>query len=120
MTGTDALLVALGAALGAPARMLVGHWVRDRFGGTAAAGTLAVNVVGSFVVGALVGGGAGAGWMALVGTGFCGAFTTFSSLALEVWEALEDGRRVEATSVTAASLVLGIGAAVLGWWLLGR
>lgn len=116
MTGTHALLVALGAAVGAPARLLVGHWVRDR-SGTTAAGTLAVNLIGSFVLGALVGAGVGTGWVALLGIGFCGAFTTFSSLALEVWEALEDGRRVEATSVVAASLALGIGAAALGWWM---
>lgn len=115
MTGTDALLVALGAAVGAPARMVVGHWVRDRFGTTAAAGTLAVNVLGSLALGALVGAGVGAGWVALLGIGFCGAFTTFSSLALEVWEAMADGRRVEATAVVASSLVLGIGAAALGW-----
>jgi CrcB protein len=119
MTATDALLVALGAAVGAPARMLVGHWVRSRFGGTAAVGTLAVNVIGSFVLGGLVGAGAGSGWMALLGAGFCGAFTTFSSLALELWEAFEDGRRIEATGVAASSLVLGLGAAGAGWWLLG-
>ena len=53
MTVVDALLVAVGAALGAPARYLTNHWVRERLGGTAVAGTLLVNVVGSFVLGLL-------------------------------------------------------------------
>lgn len=117
MTATHAVLVALGAAVGAPARMLVGHAVRQRFGTGPWVGTLAVNVVGSFVLGVLVGGGAGAGWVALVGTGFCGAFTTFSSLALEIEDAAEERETGLAARIVALSLVLGIGAAALGWWL---
>lgn len=115
MTATHALLVAIGAAVGAPARLLVGHAVRQRFAAGPWVGTLVVNVVGSFVLGLLVGGGAGTGWVALVGTGFCGAFTTFSTLALEVLDAAEDGDRTGALRIVLASLVLGIGAAALGW-----
>ncbi len=117
MTATHALLVALGAAVGAPARMLVAEWVRDRFGAPTPAGTLVVNVLGSFVLGMFVGAGVEGGWLALVGTGFCGAFTTFSSLALEVWDALLERRRTEAVGIVALSLALGIGAAVLGYLL---
>ena len=117
MTAVDALLVALGAAVGAPLRYLANHWVRERTGATPPAGTLVVNVVGSFVLGALVGSGATGAPLALVGIGFCGALTTFSTLALEVWDAMADGRRVHATAIVALSLVLGIGAATLGWAL---
>ena len=117
MTAGAALLVALGAAVGAPARMLVGQVVRERFGVGTPAGTLVVNVLGSLVLGALVGGGAGEGWLAFVGTGFCGAFTTFSSLALEVWEAGEDERPRDAVGIVVLSVVLGVGAAVLGFLL---
>ncbi|MBR7741725.1 CrcB family protein [Phycicoccus sp. BSK3Z-2] len=119
MTAADALLVAVGAAVGAPARMLVGHWVRQRFAVGAPVGTLVVNVAGSFVLGLLVGGGAGHGWLAVGGTGFCGAFTTFSSLALEVREVAEDDGRRAAAGLVAGSLVLGLGAAAAGW-VLGR
>ena len=115
MTAVDALLVALGAAVGAPLRYLVNHWVRERTGGTPPVGTLVVNVVGSFVLGALVGSGATGAPLALVGIGFCGALTTFSTLALEVWDAMADDRRVQASAIVALSLVLGIGAAALGW-----
>ena len=117
MTPTDALLVALGAAVGAPVRYLVNHWVREDLGGTPAAGTLVVNVVGSFVLGAIVGAGVGAAALALVGIGFCGALTTFSTLALEVWDALSDDRHHHAVVNVALSLTLGIGAAGLGWVL---
>lgn len=120
MTVVDALLVAVGAALGAPARYLTNHWVRERLGGTAVAGTLIVNVVGSFVLGVLVGAGVTGAPMALVGIGFCGALTTFSTLALEVWDAMSDDRRTHAVVNVGLSLALGLGAAWLGWFLATR
>ena len=69
------LWVALGAAVGAPLRFLVAR----RLPGLRA--TLLVNVVGSAVLGALVHASPSAA--ALVGTGFCGALTTFSTFAVE-------------------------------------
>ena len=114
MNGLDALLVAAGAAVGAPVRYLASHTVRE-LGGTPPAGTLVVNVVGSLVLGLLVGGGT-TGWpLALVGIGFCGALTTFSTLALELWDAMADGRPHHAVANVALSLGLGLGAAWLGW-----
>jgi CrcB protein len=113
----DALLVALGAAVGAPLRYVVNHVVRERFGGTPVAGTLVVNVAGSFVLGLLVGFAAD-GWpLVLVGTGFCGALTTFSTLALEIWDAMSDDRYPHAAANVVLSLSLGLGAAWLGWSL---
>lgn len=76
MTG---LLVALGAALGAPLRYLAGHWLDRRLHW----GTLLVNLVGSFVLGALVGGAVEGHAMALLGTGFCGGLTTYSAFAVQ-------------------------------------
>ena len=117
MRPLDALLVALGAAVGAPLRHLVNHWGREHLGTTPPAGTLAVNVVGSFVLGLLVVSGTTGAPLALLGVGFCGALTTFSTLALEVWDAATGGRRVEATAVVGLSLLLGVGAAWAGWAL---
>lgn len=119
MSALDALLVALGAAVGAPLRYLANHVARERLGTTPAAGTLAVNVLGSLVLGSLAGAAVTGAPLALVGTGFCGALTTFSTLALELWDALEDDRPVHAAVLLLSSLVLGIGAAALGWWLVG-
>lgn len=117
MTATHALLVTLGAAVGAPLRYLVNHVVRERLGGTPTAGTLLVNVSGSFVLGLVVGGGAAPAPLALLGIGFCGAFTTFSTLALEIWDAMDDDRYPHAVANVALSLALGLGAAWLGWAL---
>ena len=117
MTPLHALLVALGAAVGAPARYLVNHWIRERLGGTPTAGTLLVNVAGSLALGLLVGTGPTASAVALVGVGFCGSLTTFSTLALEIWDAMDDDRHAHAVANVALSLALGIGAAWLGWAL---
>jgi CrcB protein len=119
MTPAGALLVALGAAVGAPLRYLTSSWVSERLGGTPAAGTLVVNVVGSLLLGLLVGADVGSAVLALVGIGFCGALTTFSTLALEVWDAVSDDRRVHAFANVALSLLLGVGAAWLGWAVAG-
>src|SRR6185312_10062588 len=64
-----ALLVALGAALGAPLRYAIASALdAERF----PRGTLLVNVVGSFLLGLFVEAGASGHWLALLGTGFCG------------------------------------------------
>jgi CrcB protein len=74
------LLVALGAALGAPLRYILASSAdHERF----PFGTLAVNVVGSFLLGLFIEGGATGSWLALLGTGFCGGFTTYSAFAVQ-------------------------------------
>ena len=75
----SALLVALGAAVGAPARLALGRAL-DR---TTHWGTLLVNLLGSALLGWVVGHGVGEDAAALVGTGFCGAFTTYSAVAVQ-------------------------------------
>lgn len=116
---TDAALVALGAALGAPARHLTGVWLRQRWGATPVAGTLVVNVAGSFVLGLLAGPALGGAWLALIGIGFCGAYTTFSTLALDLWSALAVQQRRYAVANATLSLTLGLAAAYLGFALTG-
>jgi CrcB protein len=108
------LLVAVGAALGAPARYLLGLWLNGR--APLPWGTFVVNVAGSLVLGLLVGLGTGEHAYALLGVGFCGAFTTYSTFA---WEAhtLVQLNRVHATAYTVLSAVAGVAAAGLGWWL---
>ena len=74
-----ALLVAAGAALGAPLRFLAGHFLDRRLHW----GTLSVNLAGSFVLGTLVGGAVDGNAFALFGTGFCGGLTTYSAFAVQ-------------------------------------
>ena len=114
---TTALLVALGAAVGAAGRHLTNHWLRERFGATPAGGTLAVNLLGSFVLGVLAGAAVDGGWLALLGIGFCGAYTTFSTFSLYLWEELHEGRIRHAIANVTVSLTLGLLAAYAGFAL---
>lgn len=109
------LLVVLGASVGAPVRFLVDRWARAHFSAGTVLGTLVVNVAGSFVLGALSGWSARPAWvMPLLGMGFCGALTTFSTLTLETWVLFEE----RAWRPFAANLLLSLGlggvAVVLG------
>jgi CrcB protein len=80
----NALLVAAGAAVGAPLRLLAGHHLdRAREGHRMHWGTLLVNLVGSALLGWLVGHGVDGRPLLLLGTGFCGALTTYSAVAVQ-------------------------------------
>lgn len=81
----DALVVGLGGVAGAVARYLVGRRVSGR------RATATVNVLGSTLLGLLVALPLGESLLLAVGTGFCGAFTTFSSFAVEVADLSTDG-----------------------------
>jgi fluoride exporter len=74
-----ALLIAVGAAAGAPLRFVVA----SRLDGRHHAGTFVVNVAGSFLLGLLSALALSSSWAALLGTGFCGGFTTYSAFAVQ-------------------------------------
>jgi fluoride exporter len=113
------LLVALGAAVGAPVRYVVDRALAARLGTGFPYGTLAVNVAGSFALGLLVGAAAGQHAMALAGTGFCGALTTYSTFSWEAVRLAAAGRRARAAGYVAASVGLGLAAAAGGVALAG-
>jgi len=111
------LLVVAGAVVGAPLRVWITR-TAARLGRDLALGTLTVNVAGSALLGALTGAaGLGASSMALLGTGFCGALTTFSTFGADVLRLVELRRLAAAAAYVAASVVLGLGAAVVAWVL---
>lgn len=115
----DVLLVALGAAVGAPTRYLVDRAVMRRATGVFPWGTLTVNLLGSFVLGVVLAAAAPAARLAL-GTGFCGALTTFSTFSYETTRLVDGGARSTA-AVNVVGSVLGCLAAVaLGYLLGGR
>lgn len=112
-----ALLVVIGALVGAPLRLWITR-TAVRIGRDPAAGTLVVNVVGSAVLGAFSGAsGVHPAVLALVGTGFCGTLTTFSTFGADVVRLAEFRRLVGALAYVTATLVLGLGAAVVAWAL---
>lgn len=105
--------VALAAAVGAPARYAADVWIAGRTGGLFPWGTLFVNVSGSFLFGLLVGSSSG-NLRTIAGTGFCGAFTTFSTMSYETVRLAEDGSYFEAVGNIAINLVIGLLAALVG------
>ena len=103
-----ALLVALGAAVGAPLRFAIAIRLdSERF----PAGTWLVNVVGSFLLGLLSGAAVTGHWLALLGTGFCGGFTTYSAFAVQ---AHRRGRPIGA-SYAVATVVVALAACAVGF-----
>jgi CrcB protein len=108
------LLVALGAAIGAPLRFLTDRAIQSRHDSVFPWGTLTVNVAGSFVLGLLAGLPASAPVAALLGTGFCGALTTYSTFSYETLRLARTGARFYAAMNVVASIVAGFGAASVG------
>ncbi|MCX4747701.1 fluoride efflux transporter CrcB [Kitasatospora sp. NBC_01287] len=112
------LLVALGALVGAPARYLTDRAVQARHDSVFPWGTFAVNLFGTVVLGLVTGvvlaGAASQQWQLLVGTGFCGALTTYSTFSYETLRLAESGARRFAAANVGLSLAAGLGAAYLG------
>jgi CrcB protein len=92
------LLIMLGGALGCYLRYVVSKWFNEQPWGQAFPfGTLAVNVIGCFIL-ALAAAiilerlpPAHQDWYLLIGTGFCGGFTTFSTFGWETYKLIRDG-----------------------------
>jgi CrcB protein len=122
------LLIAIGAALGANARYLVGVWAGSRLGADFPYGTFIVNIVGSFVLGFLLTLGTGRLQLSpearlLLAVGFLGSFTTFSSYAVESMNLWRDAGfwrgLVNIVGNNLVGLLATVLGAVLARWLQG-
>lgn len=114
------LLVAVGAAVGAPLRYVTAHLLDGRRHDPRHDGfhwgTIGVNVAGSFLLGLFSGLALTGSTMALLGVGFCGALTTFSAFAVHAHDL---GPRKGAVTV-ALTVVPAIGLCFAGFWLAAR
>jgi len=114
------LLVGVGSFIGGNARFVLARWVGGIVEGRFPAGTILINVSGSFVLGflgALLAQRAVANADALrlaIGVGFCGGFTTFSTFELETHALFEDGAWLTAVTNMFLSLFAGLVAVRLG------
>lgn len=106
------------AAIGAPVRYLVDGAIGDRTRGTFPWGTFAVNATGSLLLGFLTGlalyHGLPDAPKTVLGTGFCGAYTTFSTHTYETVRLIQDGARATAIGTALGTLAAGTAAAALG------
>lgn len=118
MTAANGLLVVLGAAVGAPLRFLADRIIQTRHDSVFPWGTLSVNIAGSFLLGMLAAGvdtnGVSDGLMSALGTGFCGALTTYSTFGYETLRLIEDGSRFYATLNVIVNVAAGLTAAFGG------
>lgn len=112
------LAVGIGGAIGSIVRYLVGEWASGKLGAAFPWGTLLINGLGSLVLGVIVGATA-AGRLPpsgklLLGTGFCGGFTTFSTFSVETMALLEKNELATAALYLTSSVGLGLAGAALG------
>ncbi len=119
------LLVGIGGFLGAMSRYGISVWLRPVDWVSLFWGTLTVNLLGALILGLLTGYADAAlpkdHWtIRLIGIGFCGSFTTFSTLAGELFTSAQDGRWGLALLYVCVSLVAGVLLFALGWWLGGQ
>jgi CrcB protein len=112
------ILVLLGAAVGAPLRYLTDRAIQARHDTVFPWGTFTVNVIGSLILGLISGAvlvGAGPdSLLLLLGVGFCGALTTYSTFSYETIRLIEDGAVFYAVANVVISVVAALGAAFTG------
>jgi CrcB protein len=114
------LLVFLGGGMGAVARYQTGVFATRAWGLNWPWGTLTVNIVGGFLMGALAswlahrGGGGQSTWRVLLGVGVLGGFTTFSAFSLETALMIERREYAGAVAYVLASVLLSVGALFIG------
>ena len=108
----------IAAGVGAPLRYLVDGAIAERAEGVFPWGTFVINASGSLVLGVLTGLGLYHAFpkvpKVILGTGFCGSYTTFSTFTYETVELLEEGAVNEAARNAFGTLLVGAGAAALG------
>ncbi|WP_174189759.1 fluoride efflux transporter CrcB [Nocardia barduliensis] len=114
----NTVLVIAGAAVGAPVRYLLDRAVQARHTSRMPWGTMVVNISGCLLLGGLTGAGLAQSWMLLAGTGFCGAFTTYSTFSYETVRLSEQRAYRQALGNAALSVAVGLLAAVVGYTLI--
>ncbi|WP_434591820.1 fluoride efflux transporter FluC [Streptomyces sp. A5-4] len=108
------VLVAVGAAVGAPLRYLTDRAVQARQDSVFPWGTFVVNTAACLVLGLLTGALISSATYALLGTGLCGALSTYSTFSYETLRLAERGRKLFAAANATVSLLVGLGAVFLG------
>jgi CrcB protein len=117
-------VISIGGILGANARYLVATWAAQRLGASFPYGTFIINISGAFVLGLFMAflqdrAFVHANYRLFFATGFCGAYTTFSTLTYESLRLIQDGSFLVAFTNLFGSLAIGMVGVFLGF-VLGR
>ena len=119
---SQSILVMCGGALGAWCRFALQQKMPFQWANVTVS-TLLINAFGGLIMGML------AAWMmsksvadqalwrALLMSGFCGGFTTFSAFSLEMWQLLQAGKPINALAMAVAHVGLSLLAVVVGWYV---
>lgn len=105
--------MALAGGLGAGTRYSLDAWLRGRFGWP----THVINISGSFALGLLIAVTDGNVWCTILGVGFLGGYTTFSTASVEAAHLVSDRRYTAAAAHALSMLLLGVAAAACGYWV---
>ncbi|TGA98878.1 fluoride efflux transporter CrcB [Sporolactobacillus shoreae] len=108
------LLVGVGAGFGVLARVLTTQWIMQKWSSPFPLATFLINMSGSLLLGLLTGLSIGAHFSLLLGTGFLGAYTTFSTFNVENVELLRRKKYRTLISYAGGSYLFGILAASAG------
>jgi CrcB protein len=115
---TPAIVVGLAGGIGSASRYLIDGAVQDRTSGLMPFGTLTVNVIGSLLLGVLTGLALYHGFTkapkAVLGPGFCGGLTTWSTATWETVRLAEEGALGEAAANAIGGLAVSVAAAAVG------
>ncbi|WP_338540451.1 fluoride efflux transporter CrcB [Paenibacillus tundrae] len=115
------LWIGCAGMVGALLRYSLGKWISGSIGTGFPWGTWIINISGSLLLGLLYGCHQSAiipDWLWVVGgTGFCGAYTTFSTFGYETLGLLNQARYARAAVYVVSSVVLGVAAAYVGTWI---
>ncbi len=112
------VMVAIGGCVGAPSRYLLDRKINGRIESDLPWGTFLVNISGSLILGLVTGLSLSHHLSplakALIGTGFCGAYTTFSTFTLETLRLFEVGQYANAALNVTVSTLVGLAGAGIG------
>ena len=110
--------VMFGSAVGGGSRFLLGSFIQTRSGAAFPIGTLVINITGSLVLAFIFRYAAGSSVSpevrAMLTTGFCGGYTTFSTFSWETVRLIEDGDYVRASWYIGLSVLLSLAGAFIG------
>ena len=118
----QSILVMCGGALGAWCRFALQQKMPFQWANVTVS-TLLINALGGLIMGMLAAWMMGksvadqALWRALLMSGFCGGFTTFSAFSLEMWQLLQAGKPINALAMAVAHVGLSLLAVVVGWYV---